>query len=469
MRLGRTTLVHFASQVALSVAGFVATFAIARLLGADGLGTYVTAVALLFWLNVPAHAVSQAVTKRVSEGLDPESFLSAGAALNAAVALTLALGVLALSGRVNAFVGAPVSHLVAGLVVANVALLTVVAGLNGRKLVAQAGVLRAAERVFRTGAQVALVLAGFEVAGLLFGHAASLLAGAVLGAAVLGLRPSIPSRHHLARIGAYARYSWLGTLKTRAFGWMDTIVLAFFVPSALIGIYEVSWTLASTLVLVSVSVKRTLFPELSELGVEENYDRIHHYLEEGLVFTGLFAIPGFFGALVLGPRLLRIYRPEFTQGATILVVLVAARTVAAFGRQFVSAINAVDRPDVAFRVNLAFVAANLALNVGLVWQFGWYGAAAATALSAALSLALGYLALASLIGPPGVPHRSILAEIGSGAAMALAVRLVEPLVPGSHYATVALVALGAGLYTALLLAVSARVRQKAVALLPSPT
>ena len=53
MRLGRTAFLHFLSQVVVSVSGFAATFAIARLGGADVLGGVAVAVALTFWLDVP--------------------------------------------------------------------------------------------------------------------------------------------------------------------------------------------------------------------------------------------------------------------------------------------------------------------------------------------------------------------------------------------------------------------------------
>ncbi|WP_135820725.1 lipopolysaccharide biosynthesis protein [Halostella litorea] len=467
MRLGRTTLIHFATQVGVSLAGFLATFAIARFLGAGTLGTYAVAVALLFWLNVPANAVGNAINKRVSEGVDRGAFIGSGLLINGVIAAALAVLVVAFAEQVDAYVGAPVSGLVAALVVGNVALLTVIGALNGQKRVAHTGGLRAVERVARTGLQVGFILLGYKLTGLLVGHAASLGAAAVLGLLLFEVRPSPPSREHVRSLLEYARYSWLGTLKTRAFGWMDTIVLALFVPSALIGIYEVTWTLASTLALVSNSVQQTLFPELSELGVEENYDRVHHYLNEGLVFTGVFAIPGLFGAAVIGPRILKIYRPEFTRGATVLLVLIAARTLAAYGTQFLNAVNAIDRPDVAFRINAAFVAANVVLNVALVYRFGWYGAAVATALSAALMLALGYAALTSLIGRPNVPVREIAHEVGASAAMAAAVYGLVQVLPGSHYATVLLVAVGAAVYAGLLVALSTRVREKAVGLLPA--
>lgn len=466
MRLGRTTVVHFGSQVLLSLAGFVATFLIARLLGAETLGVYAVATALLFILNVPATAIANATNKRISEGADRGGYLSAGIGLNAVVGGGLALLVVALAEYVDGYVGAPVSELIAVLILVNVAFLTANGALQGQKQVARAGVLQALERTGRTAGQVALIVLGYGLAGLLVGHAASLAAAAVLGALLFEIRPSPPSRTQLRRIVEYARYSWLGTLETRAFGWMDTIVLGVFVTSALIGIYEVAWTLASTLALIGNSVQQTLFPEISELGVEDDYDRIHHYLNEGLVFVGVFAIPGLFGAAVLGSAILSIYGPEFRRGAYVLLVLIIARTVAAYGQQFVTVINAIDRPDVAFRINLVFVASNVLLNVAFVVAFGWYGAAVATLLSATISLTLGYAGLRRLIGVPDVPYREITRQIAASVVMAVALLGPVSVLSSSHYVTVALVAFGATVYVAVLLVLSGRVREKARGLVP---
>ena len=468
MRLGTSTFVYFTSQLALSLAGFIATFLIARLLGAEVLGTYVLTVALVFWLNIPTMSVTSAMNKRISEGRTPGEFLTVGFFINSVLAVLVSIGIVTLGGLVNEYVGAPVAELLAAIFLANVALSSVMGALDGQKKVASRGVLQALEQVGRTGAQVALMVLGWGLTGLLVGHSASLMVAAVLGLLLFEIRPSLPSREHFRSVVEYARYSWLGTLKTRAFGWMDTIVLAFFVSSTLIGIYEVAWRLASILTLVSMSVQHTLFPELSELGVEEANERIHHLLNEGLVFTGVFCIPGIVGAALLGDRLLKIYSPEFTRGATILVILIGARTVSVFGSQFLSAINAVDRPDVAFRINLAFVVANLFLNVLLIFEFGWYGAAVATTLSAGLSLVLGYRELSRLIGRPAVPVHEIIRQVMAASLMAIILTGAVEFVPRNHYATIGLVFLGATVYTGALLGLSTRVRGKAMSLLPYP-
>lgn len=466
MRLGKTTLLHFASHVAISLTGFAATLAIARFGGADLLGLYAPAVALAFWFNIPATAVGDALAKRLSEGRDQGEFLASALLIEAGIAAVFAVVVLAGRGQVDSLVGADVGGLVALLVVGNVLFVTARAVLNGEKKVAQAAGTKSFQRVVRSALQIGAVVAGYGVGALVAGHAVALFVGTLAAAYVTDLVPTRPTRESVRSLIEYARYAWLSTLKTRAFTWMDTLFLAFFaVGATLIGVYEAAWSLASMFALVAVSVKSTLFPEMSELGVEDDYDRIHHYLREGLVFTGVFVIPGLFGAWVLGERVLRIYRPEFRQGATILVILVFARALAAYGEQLLNVVNAVDRPDIAFRVNATFAGSNVVLNLVLVWAYGWVGAAVATTLSAAVGLGLAYVSLSSVIGPPDVPVAEIGRQVGAAGAMTLVVAALERAAPTGNYVTIGLVLVGAAVYTGVLVVVSSFVRSKARALL----
>ncbi|WP_225334126.1 oligosaccharide flippase family protein [Halomicrobium urmianum] len=468
LRIGRETILHFASQVGVTLAGFVASFVIARIGGADVFGLYSVAVAIMFWMNVPAKAISTALTKRLSEGDDRSTFLATGLLLEGGLAVVLGLGIAAASPLLQRYVTAPVGPLLGLLVAANVGLITVIGALQGEKKVAASGGMKTAERVVRSTLHVGLVLLGYRVSALVAGHVVSLVIATAIGVYLSDLdvgRPSVAAARSLID---YARFSWLGKLKTRAFGWMDTIVLAAFaVGPGLIGVYEIAWNVASIFALLATSVRSTLFPELSELAADEGYDRVHHLLNEGMVFTGLFLIPGLFGAAVVGRGVLQIYGTEFTQGATILVVLVFARMLAAYGNQLLNVANAVDRPDVAFRVNSVFVTANLVFNVAFVYAFGWRGAAAATALSGSLVLILGYRSLRGIIGPPDVPWVELGKQVGAGTLMALTVASLQAVLPRSHYVTVLLVGVGAAVYGVALLVVSTRVREKAVAFVPA--
>ncbi|WP_276271700.1 lipopolysaccharide biosynthesis protein [Haloarcula litorea] len=487
MRIGYKALVHFGSQVLVSVVGFLATFAIINLGSEALLGEYSTAIALgYFWLVFPAMAVKSGVTKRISEGVDQGEYLGAGIALNVVVgvAAVAAVGALAFTvetlsggvevagrtvtagGTVFARVVGDHTLLLAALGLGAVVFGTAVAGIEGRKRVGTAGLLTAAERTGRTGVQVAALLAGYGLGALLFGPVVSLFALAVVGFLLLDVRPRLPDRHHFERIVEYVRYAWLGTLRSRVYGWMDTLVLSLFVGASLIGIYEAAWGVASLLSVFSVSIKRTLFPEVSELASDDDIERVRHFLGESLVFGGLVVIPGLFGSLVIGQRVLQFYDPAITRGGGILAILVGAYAVDVYASQFLNVVNAVDRPDIAYRVNAAFIGTNVVLNLVLVWQYGWYGAATATALSASLRTVLGYRGVRTAIGRVGVPLGAIGRQVVAAVVMAAAVLAVNDATPRGRVWTLLLAGGGAAVYFGVLVVLSTRVREKAFSVLP---
>ncbi|WP_121821416.1 flippase [Halostella salina] len=466
MRLGRTATVHFVGQVVVSVAGFVATFLIARLLGAGPLGEYAIAVGLLFWFSIPLNGIGGAITKRVSEGTNTGSRFTAGFLSNVGIAAGIAAVVVLFRDELNAYIGAPVGSLVGLLVVANALFISVRCGLEGEQRVAEAGLFKAAERVFRTGGQVVFIVLGWHVAGLVIGHVLSLLIVVVAGLAVSNLSVRLPTRKDFHDLYTYGRYSWMGTLESRVFGWMDTLVLALFVSSTFIGIYEVAWTLSSFLGIASASIRTTLFPKLSELSTEDREDRVLHFLEEGLAFTGVLTIPGLFGVAVIGPRVLGVYGTEFTQGGRILLLLIVAQIFNVYKSPLTSVINAIDRPDVTFRINVQFIVTNVTLNVVLIWQYGWYGAAAATVLSSGLALFLGYRAVYSLLDRPPFPVSEIGIQTLAAAAMAVLLVVVDEYAPSNAVGTVSLVLFGAAVYGTLLWTFSGRFREKVGLVLP---
>lgn len=471
MRLDQTTFFHFLSQVVISIAGFASRFAIGYFLGEAVLGQYAVAVGLgFFWLPLAGMAVARATTKHVSEGTEPGAYLAAGFVANAGIAATTGLAILA--GGTLLGVAFPDSslpfvtvlasqkELVAGLAVSAILFQTAMEGLAGLHKVEYQGALAAVERVVRTTGQLGFILVGVGLFGLLLGHVVSLLLVAILAVILYDVGLARPRRDHFERLYVYSRFGWASTFQGRVFGWMDVLVLSLFVSDGLIGIYEAAWGLGSLLATVSASVRSSLFPEISELAAKDEFDRIRNVLGEGIVFSGVFVIPGLFGVAIMGERVLRVYRPSFGKGAGILFILVLAYVADVYGSQFVSALNAVNRPDVTYRINLLFIALNLVLNLGLVWQFGWYGAAVATAVSATVRSVLAIWRVNATIGRPSVPFRTIGWEVVAATGMAIALALVLPYAPGSRAFTVVLVLFGAGVYTLLLVAISPLVRGK---------
>lgn len=467
MQLGRTALIHFASLVLKSVAGFVATLYIARELGAGALGSYAIVTAILVWTSIPSSAIDRAMEKRMSEGEAVPAALGAGLVMNGIVSLALAIVVLLARGPINAYIGIQAAEILAGLLVLNTLYWSVVSGLRGQKRVAVAGIAQVFNQSSRTLAQIGLIVAGFGITGVLVGHGISLLLAAVLGFVWYEVEPSMPSREDIESLYDFARFSWLNIVQSRAISSMDTIVLALFVQSSLVGIYQVTWTLASMLYLFSNSIRSTLFPEMSELSASADYDQIRHLFDEALAYSGLFVLPGLFGAALLGDRVLRIYSPEFTQGASILMLLIVARLLTAYGEQCIGVLNAIDRPNLTFRINAVFIVTNVGLNFALIYFFGWYGAAFATVLSTGLMFLLSLWMLDQELGGLSIPYGELGRELTAGAIMAVFVFGLRGIAPPSNLGTILLVGVGAVIYTVSVLALSTRLRKKARAFIPA--
>lgn len=465
MRIGQTSVVHFGSELLASLAGFVATLYIARELGSAALGTYALFVAVLIWLKtIFGSGLHQAITKRVSEAEGGGEYLGAGVLIQAALLVALVAVLLAARPYLNAYLdfSGTVLLIVALTVVLAYSLVT--ATLHGAEKVHLAALLQPLDRVVRSGVQLGVVFLGIiggGVAGLVWGYVAGAAVAAVAGAMLLSLQPTLPTRDHIRRVIAFTRYSWLSGIEGRSFSSMDTVILGLFVTSSFIGYYEVAWNLASLLAIFGNSIAESMFPTISKLDSNAEYGTIRNLVSNGLAYAGLFLIPGFVGVLFIGQTVLGIYGPEFQRASTVLAILVAARLIYAYEAQFVNTLNALDHPDVAFRVNVLFIVANIGLNLTLVYLYGWVGAAVGTAGAALVGLLFAYRALSVHISVD-LPIGELLRQFAAAGVMALALYpsrdLLLGLVRKPIPEALVLVTFGAAVYFGALVVLSSKFR-----------
>jgi len=469
MRIGQTSFVVFASKLVGSALGFVATLYFARTLGAAVLGQYALVLALVAWLSLAGNlGVSSAIVKRMSEGTDPDAYLTAGATVIGAIGLGLSILLLLFADAVNAYVGEPIATLVAVLLLVGLFRALTNAALNGDQKVHITGLLSPIWIAIRSLVQIGLVAIGFGLIGMLAGYAVATVLVAIVGLALVSARFARPTRAHFENLYEYAKFSWLGGLQSRSFNDVDVLLLGVFVQSSLVGVYSAAWSIAQFLTLFDSAVSSTLFPELSRADAEGNRQAVADLVEQSLTYGGLILIPGLFGGVLLGERILRIYGPEFVQGASVLWILILATLVYGYQKQLLNALNGIDRPSVAFRINAAFIATNVVLNVVLITALGFVGAAVATALSAAVGVVLALSALRSEV-EISIPLSEIARQLAAATTMAAAVVgsefLIETATSLNHnFATVVLlVGVGAGTYFLTLFGISRTFRSTVVA------
>lgn len=464
MRIGQTSFVVFVSKLVSSALGFVATLLFARVLGAEVLGFYALALVLAKWLKLGGDVgVASAMVKRISEGEEESEYFTAGLVAIAAFGLVASVLLVLFRDLVDAYVGASVTPFVVLLVLVGLFSGVVGAALQGQRLVHISGVLSPVQIGSRSFVQIALVLAGFGLSGMLVGYAAGGVVVGAIGIVFLSVGLKRPRVEHFRSLFDFAKFSWLGSLRGRSFNDVDVIVLGALVSPALVGVYSVAWSLTSFIGTFGSSVRLSTFPELSRADAEERKELLATVVTDSIAFSGLIAIPGLFGGVLLADRVLRIYGDEFARGATVLGLLILAMLVYDYQNQLLNGLNAIDRPDLSFRVDVVFIVTNVVMNVVLVLQFGFVGAAVATVLSALVGLALAFRYLHRLVDF-AVPTGELGRQLAAAALMALAVGGLRvavdrfDLVGHNGVVVVSLVALGAGVYFLSLLGISPRFR-----------
>lgn len=465
VRLGQTSVINFGSTLLASIAGFVATLYIAQELGSATLGAYSLFIAVLTWIKTGfGSGLHYAVTKRMSEIGDNSRDLGAGLIVQTVAFVFVSLGLIAIRDPLNEYLSFRGTELLILTLGVALAFSFVISTLHGEQKVHVAALLKPIDRVIRSGVQIGVVflsLLGGGIAGLVWGYVAGAIVATVAGITLVSVRPRLPDREHFENVLGFTRYSWLSGLEERSFSAMDTVVLGAFVSTNLIGYYEVAWNLASLLAIFGTSIVQTLFPTISELASNDEYDAVGDLVTDGLAYLGLFLIPGLLGVLVVGEHVLQIYGSEFQRASTVLVILVAARLIYAYEAQFISTLDALNHPEVAFRVNLVFVTTNLVLNIAFVSLFGWLGAAVATGIASCIGLVLSFQALRSFV-EFDLPIREFANQLIAAVIMGGIVLLGEPFVvqriAGPMLAALLLVGGGAAVYFLTLLGISVQFR-----------
>lgn len=464
MRLGQTSAVVFLSRLSSSAIGFLATLYFAQILGAEVLGFYFLSMTLVSWLKIGGNlGVSSALVKRISEGSEQAAYVGAGVISMLGFGILVSVVILGGNKIVNQYVGRSVGVYVAGLVLIGLAGSVINSILNGQRTVHIAGLLDPARVLIRVGVQVGLVMGGMELAGLFLGQGAGWLTGILLGLLYLKVDVAIPKKRHFRSLYDHAKYSWVGSLSSRSINDVDIIILGLFVPTSLVGVYAVVWAIARFLTTFHNSVNQTLFPEISRADATTQDDTVAKLITDGLQYSGWFLIPGLVGGSILAERILRLYGNEFVKGTEVMGILILSVVFYAYQQQLLSSIEAIGRPDIAFRVNSIFVGLNILANLVLIYIIGWVGAAVASAASTGIGLILSFSALRSHV-KFRVPHVELLRQLTAALIMGVVVytgnwfESNRQIINSNLVTVTSLMVLGAGIYFATLFAISADFR-----------
>jgi len=459
LSIGRQTAIALGAKFLLAATGFAGVVAFARVLGASGLGKYYFLLAIAkLAVQIPG-GVSNAVKKRVSEvDVDPSEFFGLGLVVTIAFTGVFLVVLLVSYPLLREQIGPFVFGLGLVAIVGSLGLFSLVnrmySGIGHPGASFWTDTIRS---VLTLAFQVALLVAGLNVLGLMTGLVAATLLTTAGVVVLANVRPSVPTRETARRVWSFARWSVPNSLTQNTYMRLDVLLLGAIVSNAAVGYYEPAMRLTVPAALIAGSIGDTLTVKASGLS---SLDRsVVDDLRNSLSYTCLFAIPIFFGALAIPePLMVVVFGPEYRPGWIALVGLALFQLFNTYRIPFSHVVDGMNRPDIRFRVSVFTLAINLPLAVLLGLEYGLGGVVAATIIAEALRVA-AYLVVAYRLFDQLLLPRPVFEQFGAGAVMFVVVYALSGAISITGVLSlIAVVGVGAVIYFAVLLVVSSNFR-----------
>ncbi|WP_224334600.1 flippase [Haloprofundus halobius] len=380
----------FVARITVRLVGFLSVIYFARALGAAALGIYftfrsvVSVLTLLSYLGLP-----DATVKRISQAETDDQrapYLTA-ALLVAAGTFSVVTAVVVLFGDrlvnyIELGMAVPLVLLLVGLGTCRGILF---GALRGEDQISVTAGLETLGTLSRVALSVLFLQMGYGLMGLIYGSAISMVVTAALSFYFVDAGFAIPTPRAVRRLIDFARYTIGMNISHLTYTWADTMVLAFFVSKASVGIYETSWRLTGISLIGAQAIGLTLVPAVTRWHEDGNLAGIERTFATAIGYAIALVLPAVIGVAVLGEELLSVLY-GFETGVTVLFVLMVGQLAQAVKYITENVLLGIDRPKEVFRTNVLSVLANVGLNFLLVPSMGMYGAAVATLATASVAV-----------------------------------------------------------------------------------
>lgn len=462
LSIGRETLVALGAKGLNAALGFGGIVIFANVLGDVGVGEYRTVLAAAFVLTQVPGGTATAVKKRVSEVDVPTSeYLGAGLLIHLAFSVLIAIGFFVGEEFMTSYFG---SRQLAGgviLVVISLGLFNVTnrfyAGIGYPAL---SSWVDSARSVLTVLFQVAFLLLGMEVFGLIMGFFIATVLSAVISVVVAGEFPTRPARGTFERIYSFARWIIPSSFLTNAYSSADVLIIRSLVGAGPVGVYTVASQLAQPAVLFASSITDALSVKSSgrdSAGLDVRSD-----LQNAVSYAGLIGVPMMFGAMAIPNALMTtLFGSDFQDAPGLaLVGMTLFQLFKVYGTPFGTVIQATDRPKLTFRVGIIIIVFHLPLAIGLGHLFGLLGVIASSVLAEIVRFGIYQLIAHQLFGGIVLTRPMFDQFVASGTMFVAVELLTRYVVTISNWIWLLIVVgFGAVIYFVALLTVSAHFRQ----------
>lgn len=362
---------------------FIGTAFFARELGASLLGSFFLFQAILAISALPADlGIRMSVEKRISEGKPPNQVLCTGIAIKSIMIILLIFILIILRGYIDRYIGAEITILLIISIIFQEYAKLIMSALQGELRVGETAILRLAYSFTWVFLGTVFIVFNHGLFGLIY---AVIIARGIqllwaLNKTTIGFgRPSLKQASSLIN---YAKYTIIPAVDSEVHGWMDVLIIGFFVTQSAVGAYEIAWRVAGPVLLFTSAIGITIFPQISSWESDNSIESVEKLFPKIITPSLLFVFPAFFGGVLFSREILElIFGEEFGTAWLVLIILLAAKLPRAIRTIAGKSLLGLDRPDLVTNASIVDIIANILFNTILIWNFGIVGAALGTTIS----------------------------------------------------------------------------------------
>jgi len=199
-------------------------------------------------------------------------------------------------------------------------------------------------------------------------------------------------------------------------GWIDMLILGFFVPSEEIAIYFAAVRLALLITIVLGAFNAVLSPVAADLWHRQNIKELDAMFKQTTRWTAFAIIPIALSLYLVSSQLMALFGPEYQAAQSILAVIIIGRTVNGLtggvtrllmmtGHQRVELVNT--------------IVTTILMVTGMIWASRTYGMFGVAVVSSAVVIVMNIIKLLEVHWLIGIqPYTAQYAKLGVAAIVA---------------------------------------------------
>jgi O-antigen/teichoic acid export membrane protein len=403
VRVLRNVTTNYVRYLFGGAIGFVLTPILVHLMGDGDYGLWVTVFSLTGYFGLVDQGIRPSLVRYVSQHRASGDTDGLARTLSSALALYTAVGVLTVvASAVVAFYftqwfhvapaqleSARTTVLLAGLSLALGFPLGVFgATLSGLQRYDIANWLGIVISVVRAIAFVVVLRMGGGIVGLAWTSLGANVLGHLLS--VIWARRLLPnvrlslahvSKTHLARIGSYSGFAFVGALANNLTFQTDALVITRFLGAAMVTPFSLAATLVDQVRSLVYSATFVLSPTASEMETLGESEKLRAMLIAGAKYSVLVSWPPLIALVVFGQSLLVTWvGPEYASASKLLVILAVPTFLSLPQSTASSVLYGISRHPGAVALSLINALLNLGLSLAWVKPYGLTGVALGTAV-----------------------------------------------------------------------------------------